>query len=64
MQGFQTGDMVKTVAGAGKKIRTYLGSVGIRSSGSFNVTTARGWCKASATNTVQLYKKDGYAYGY
>jgi len=42
VKGFQTGDIVKAVVTSGKKIGTYVGRVAVRSTGSFNVSTASG----------------------
>ncbi|MEA5497824.1 RNA-guided endonuclease IscB [Limnoraphis robusta] len=65
VQGFQTGDIVKAVVTTGKKVGTYLGRVAIRSSGSFNLTTATGLVQGISYKYCKpLQKKDGYAYGY
>src|SRR5204862_5081342 len=42
VHGFQTGDMVQAVVPAGKKVGAYIGRVGIRASGSFNIQTPTG----------------------
>ena len=42
VKGFQTGDIVKAVVTSGKKIGTYTGRVAVRSSGSFNMSSAQG----------------------
>jgi HNH endonuclease len=64
-QGFQTGDIVKAVVTAGKKVGSYLGRVLCRASGSFDVATSSGrvtgishkYCKS-------IHQKDGYSYGF
>lgn len=63
VKGFQTGDIVKAVVTKGKKIGTHVGRVAVRSTGSFDISTAKGlvggvshkYCKT-------IHKKDGYAY--
>ena len=40
VKGFATGDMVKAIVTAGKKVGTYVGRVAVRASGSFNIKTA------------------------
>jgi hypothetical protein len=63
VKGFQTGDIVKAVVTSGKKVGTYMGRVAVRTTGSFNITTAKGtiqgisfkYCKA-------VHKMDGYSY--
>lgn len=65
VKGFQTGDIVKAVVTTGKKVGVYVGRVAVRSTGSFNISTAHGliqgishkYCKA-------IHKKDGYNYAY
>ncbi len=65
VKGFQTGDIVKAVVTAGKKVGCYVGRVSIRASGSFNIKTATetiqsiGW-----KNCKLLHKADGYRYNY
>lgn len=61
--GFMSGDMVKAVISKGKKLGTYIGSVGCRNNGSFNINLSKGriqginykYCKI-------LQKSDGYKY--
>ncbi|MGC8529404.1 MAG: RNA-guided endonuclease IscB [Leptospirillia bacterium] len=61
--GFQTGDLVRAVVTAGKKIGTYVGRVAVRSSGSFNVTTGSGVVQGiSKTACHLLQRSDGYGY--
>jgi hypothetical protein len=63
VKGFQTGDIVKAKVTSGKKAGTYTGRVAVRSTGSFNITTAKRtvqgisfkYCKA-------VHKMDGYSY--
>ncbi|NJO42181.1 MAG: HNH endonuclease [Cyanobacteria bacterium CRU_2_1] len=65
VQGFQTGDIVKAIVTSGKKIGVYVGRVAVRSSGSFNVSTAQGLVQGvSHKYCTPIHKKDGYAYGY
>jgi hypothetical protein len=40
VKGFQTGDTVKAIVPKGKNQGTYHGRVAVRTSGSFNITTA------------------------
>ncbi|MGG6283741.1 RNA-guided endonuclease IscB [Leptolyngbya sp. AN03gr2] len=42
VKGFQTGDIVKAVVTTGKKVGVYVGRVAVRSTGSFNISTAQG----------------------
>lgn len=65
VQGFQTGDIVKAVVTTGKKIGTYVGRVAVRSTGSFNISTANGLIQGiSYKYCVSVHKKDGYSYGF
>lgn len=65
VKGFQTGDIVKAVVTTGKKIGTYTGRVAVRSTGSFNISTAQGLIQGiSHKYCQQIYQKDGYGYGY
>ncbi len=65
VKGFQTGDIVKAEVKTGKKVGIYTGRIAVRSTGSFNISTAKGlvqginfkFCKA-------IHKKDGYGYSY
>ena len=62
-KGLQTGDIVKAMVIAGKKVGSYMGRVLCRVSGSFDIVTTVGrvagigykYCSA-------IYKKDGYSY--
>ena len=63
VKGFQTGDIVKAVVRKGKKIGTYLGRVAVRSTGSFNISTANGLVQGiSHRYCSTVHGKDGYAY--
>ena len=61
--GFQTGDIIRAVVKAGKKIGIYVGRIATRATGSFDISTSNGkvsgishkYCKA-------IHKKDGYSY--
>jgi 5-methylcytosine-specific restriction endonuclease McrA len=65
VHGFQTGDIVKAVVTTGKKIGTYVGRVAVRSTGSFNISTANGLIQGIGyKNCVSVHKKDGYNYGF
>ena len=59
VHGFQTGDMVKAVVPAGKKVGVHLGRVAVRSSGSFRVGQVDGvnWKYCSL-----VQRADGYEY--
>ena len=60
VKGFQTGDIVKAVVTSGKKIGTYTGRVAIRSSGSFNVSSAEGLIQGiNHKYCFSLHQKDG-----
>lgn len=63
VKGFQTGDIVKAVVTSGKKIGTYLGRVAVRSTGSFNISTANSLIQGiSHKYCTLIHKKDGYSY--
>jgi len=65
VKGFQTGDIVKAIVTSGKKIGTYVGRVAVRSSGSFNISTALGLIQGiSYKYCKSIHKKDGYGYAY
>lgn len=65
VKSFQTGDIVKAVVTSGKKIGTYVGRVAVRSTGSFNISTANGLIQGIGyKNCVSVHKKDGYNYGF
>jgi 5-methylcytosine-specific restriction endonuclease McrA len=63
VKGFQTGDIVKAVVTNGKKVGVYLGRVAVRSTGSFNISTATGLIQGISYKYCQsIHKKDGYSY--
>ncbi len=63
VKGFQTGDIVKAVVTKGKKSGTYLGRLAVRSTGSFNISTANGLVQGiSHRYCSTIHGKDGYAY--
>jgi 5-methylcytosine-specific restriction endonuclease McrA len=63
VKGFQTGDIVKAFVTSGKKIGVYTGRVAVRSSGSFNISTAKGLIQGiSHKYCTHIHKKDGYSY--
>jgi hypothetical protein len=61
--GYQTGDLVRATVPSGKRAGTYTGRVAVRSSGSFNVTTAQGTVQGIRHRRIRLLQRaDGYAY--
>jgi 5-methylcytosine-specific restriction endonuclease McrA len=63
VKGYQTGDIVRAVVPMGKKIGTYVGKVAVRTSGSFNITTARGVVQGiSHRFCTPIHRSDGYRY--
>jgi len=61
--GFKTGDMVKAVVTKGTKFGTYVGRVAVRSTGSFNITTAAGTVQGLHYRFFHaLHRADGYSY--
>ena len=61
--GFQTGDIVKAVVTAGKKLGEYLGRIATRTTGSFNITTKEGLVQGISHKYCKLiHSKDGYGY--
>jgi 5-methylcytosine-specific restriction endonuclease McrA len=61
--GFQTGDIVKSIVTAGKKIGKYVGRIAVRSSGSFNISTKLGLIQGIGHKYCQvIHSKDGYSY--
>jgi len=61
--GFQTGDMVRAVMRAGKKVGTYIGRVAIRASKSFNIQTSDSVVQGIHAKHCQLLARgDGYGY--
>jgi hypothetical protein len=62
-RGFKTGDMIKAVVTAGKKIGIYGGRVLCRASGSFDIATPSGRVTGISYKYCQpIHQKDGYAY--
>jgi len=65
VRGFQTGDIVKADVPSGKKTGTHIGRVAVRSTGSFNISTARGLIQGVNHKYCKpIHKKDGYGYGF
>jgi len=65
VKGFQTGDIVKAVVTKGKKIGTHVGRVAVRTTGSFNISTALGLIQGISHKYCKtIHKKDGYGYGF
>jgi 5-methylcytosine-specific restriction endonuclease McrA len=65
VKGFQTGDIVKAIVTAGKKVGTYVGRVAVRSTGSFNISTANGLIQGISYKYCSLvHRKDGYQYSF
>ena len=61
--GFQTGDIVRAVVNKGKKIGSYVGRIGTRATGSFNISTSKKLIEGVSHKYCKvIYKKDGYAY--
>lgn len=60
---FQSGDMAKAVVPTGKKAGVYLGTVAIRTSGSFNLKTDNGTIQGISYRHCHLLQRaDGYSY--
>jgi 5-methylcytosine-specific restriction endonuclease McrA len=65
VNGFRTGDVVRAVVPTGKKAGTHVGRVAVRSSGSFNITTASGVVQGvSHRHCVLIHRADGYTYSF
>jgi hypothetical protein len=63
VKGFQTGDIVKSVVTSGKKVGTYVGRVAVRTTGSFNITTAKETVQGISYKYCKpVHKMDGYSY--
>ena len=63
VQGFKTGDLVRAVVTTGKKMGCYTGRVAVRTSGSFNITTAHGIVQGLHYRFFRtLHRADGYTY--
>ncbi|NEO88436.1 MAG: HNH endonuclease [Spirulina sp. SIO3F2] len=64
VKGFQTGDIVRADVPKGKKAGVHVGRVAVRSTGSFNISTANGLVQGiNAKYCRKVHGKDGYAYG-
>jgi len=65
VKGFQTGDIVKAIVPQGKKAGTHTGRVAVRSTGLFNMTTAKGLIEGiNAKYCRCVHRKDGYTYSF
>lgn len=65
VKGFQTGDIVKSVVTAGKKIGVHVGRIAVRTTGSFNISTKMGLVQGICHKYCEvIHKKDGYNYQY
>lgn len=65
VKSFQTGDIVKAVVTKGKKQGVYVGRVAVRSTGSFNISTANGLVQGvSHKYCTPIHLKDGYNYAF
>ncbi|MGI5288770.1 RNA-guided endonuclease IscB [Nonomuraea polychroma] len=63
IHGFATGDLVSASVPSGKKAGVHTGRVAVRSTGSFNITTARGTVQGIGHRHIHLLQRgDGYAY--
>ena len=61
--GFRTGDLVRAVVPKGKNAGIHVGRVTIRTTGSFNITTASGLVQGISHRHCQVIQRaDGYAY--
>jgi hypothetical protein len=61
--GFRTGDLVRAVVPKGKNAGIHVGRVTIRTTGSFNITTASGLVQGISHRHCQvILRADGYAY--
>lgn len=63
VRGFRTGDMVRADVPSGKKAGVHTGRVAVRTSGSFNITTATGTVQGISHKHCRLiHRTDGYGY--
>jgi len=63
VKGYQTGELVRAVVPTGKKTGIYVGKVAVRTSGSFNITTAHGVVQGiSHRFCTPIHRSDGYRY--
>lgn len=63
IKGYQTGDIVKAIVTKGSKAGTYVGRVAVRTTGSFNITTAKGTTQGISFKYCRAIQHlDGYSY--
>src|SRR5581483_6189708 len=63
VKGFQTGDLVRAMVPSGVKQGTAVGTVAVRTSGSFNITTETGTVQGIGfRHCTLLARSDGYSY--
>ncbi len=63
IHGYKTGDYVKAIVTTGKKIGEYVGTVAVRATGSFNITTLHQIIQGiSYRHCTLLQRSDGYTY--
>ena len=63
IKGFKTGDMVRAVVTTGTKQGVYGGRVAVRTSGTFNITTASGTIQGRNHRFFRtIHRADGYRY--
>ena len=63
VKGYQTGDIIQAIVTKGKKVGTYFGRVAVRSTGSFNISTASGLVQGISYRYCSvIYRKDGFSY--
>jgi 5-methylcytosine-specific restriction endonuclease McrA len=63
VRGFRTGDLVRSIVPAGKKVGVHVGRVAVRASGSFNIQTPAGTVQGiHARHCTLLDRAGGYAY--
>ncbi|WP_327257831.1 hypothetical protein [Streptomyces sp. NBC_01244] len=61
--GYATGDLARAVVPTGKNAGTHTGRIAVRSTGSFNITTAHGIVQGVRHKRFRLLQRaDGYAY--
>jgi hypothetical protein len=63
VHGIQTGDIIKAIVTKGSKAGTYVGRVAVRTSCSFNITTAKGTVQGISFKYCRAIQRlDGYSY--
>lgn len=63
VKGFRTGDIARAIVPAGKKAGIHLGRVAVRTTGSFNITTAAGTVQGISYRYCRLlHQADGFTY--